>query len=101
MEDFLVTTKDNPWNPFTEFDKWLSYDSLMGYATLERLDIYSNTSTDLSDEDEIRIYNDAVESLIFDQNYLNELVLADDPSADKEQMVWYTKYFKTKGKEDN
>lgn len=98
MADFLVTTKDNPYNPYTEFDKWLNFDTMHGYNTLGRLDIYNASSTDLSDEDELRLYNEAVDSLIFDQSYLNELILADDPKIDRDQLVWFTKYFKETGK---
>ncbi len=98
MEDFLITTKDNPYNPYTEFDQWLNWDTLHGYNTLGRLDIYNASSTELSDEDEIRLYNEAVESLIFDQNYLNELILADDPKTDKDQLIWFVKFHKETGK---
>ena len=32
-----LTTIDNPWNPFTNWDEWLVYDIKMGYCTNERL----------------------------------------------------------------
>lgn len=32
-----LTTEDNPWNPFTNWDEWLAYDIEMGYYTCERL----------------------------------------------------------------
>ena len=98
MADFLITTKDNPHNPYTEFDQWLTWDTMHGYNTLGRLDIYNASSTELSDEDEIRLYNEAVESLIFDQNYLNELILADDPKMDKDQLLWFVKFHRETGK---
>lgn len=41
---FLPTTIDNPFNPFTEFDDWLSFDRRKGYNTLEKLDKFYKTS---------------------------------------------------------
>ena len=32
-EDILLTTKDNPFNPFTEYDNWRSFDTDYGYNT--------------------------------------------------------------------
>ena len=29
----LVTTADNPFSPFTQFDSWFMYDMRMGYNT--------------------------------------------------------------------
>lgn len=36
--DFLITTTDNPWNPFTNFDEWNSFDTEYGYCTWQRID---------------------------------------------------------------
>lgn len=32
-----ITTVDNPWNPFTNWDEWLQYDIEMGYFTCEKV----------------------------------------------------------------
>lgn len=29
----MLTTVDNPYDPFTQFDKWFQYDNLHGYST--------------------------------------------------------------------
>lgn len=31
--EYMLTTKDNPYNPFTEYEAWLMFDSRMGYNT--------------------------------------------------------------------
>lgn len=31
--DRMITTIDNPFNPFTEYDAWLDYDEKQGYFT--------------------------------------------------------------------
>lgn len=35
--DVLITTIDNPYDPKDEFDAWLTYDSELGYNTVQRL----------------------------------------------------------------
>ena len=55
-----VTTADNPFNPFTEWDEWYFYDLSKGYSTCERLDRLSNTSSQLSDE----LNNEELEQVI-------------------------------------
>ena len=37
QDDVAITTLDNPFNPFTDFKQWYSYDIQMGYNTCERL----------------------------------------------------------------
>lgn len=36
-ESFMLTTIDNPFNPFTEFDNWLHYDVRQGYNTCSKI----------------------------------------------------------------
>ena len=33
----MITTSDNPWNPFTNFTEWYMYDMDKGYDTCGRL----------------------------------------------------------------
>ena len=51
MADYMVTTMDNPWNPFTHYHKWLDYDSEYGYNTDQWIYILSKTSSDLVKEE--------------------------------------------------
>ena len=30
-EEYMLSTIDNPWNPFTNFTDWFSFDTLRGY----------------------------------------------------------------------
>lgn len=59
-----VTTTDNPFNPFTEWDEWYFYDLSKGYSTCERLDRLSNTSSQLSDELNNEELEQAIDQLI-------------------------------------
>ena len=49
--DVMLTTVDNPWNPFTNYDEWYAYDNAKGYATPSLLARVANVSLDLSDPD--------------------------------------------------
>lgn len=53
MSDYMLTTVDNPFNPFTDFDHWLSFDTFNRYNTCGLLDRMTITSDDLLDEQKI------------------------------------------------
>ena len=59
-----VTTADNPFNPFTQWDEWYFYDLSKGYSTCERLDRLSNTSSQLSDELNNEELEQAIDQLV-------------------------------------
>lgn len=62
--DFMLTTKDNPYSPFTQHDFWQSYDHQKGYYSEEYLARVAPTSFDLSDEENEMIINQAIEDII-------------------------------------
>lgn len=49
MEAHMLTTIDNPYNPFTHYDEWMAWDMRMGYNTNGMLARIANTSDALSD----------------------------------------------------
>jgi len=64
MREALLTTIDNPFNPFTEFDTWKRFDEDMGYYSLNYLARISTASLDMSDEDYCQAVNDAVDEIV-------------------------------------
>ena len=47
-----ITTVDNPFDPFTDFDNWYRYDESKGYCTSGYLARYFDTDTsDMSDDE--------------------------------------------------
>lgn len=46
---YRLTTTDNPFDPFDQFDSWLNYDMLHGYNTLGALAEAARTSDELGD----------------------------------------------------
>ena len=35
--DYYLTTKDNPYDPKSQFDEWNVFDIMLGYNTLQRI----------------------------------------------------------------
>jgi len=60
----MLTTKDNPYNPFTQFDEWFMFDELNGYHTCGYIDRLAKTSDDLSDADNKLIIDAAIEDIV-------------------------------------
>lgn len=48
--DVMLTTYDNPYNPFTDFESWFKMDTLLGHNTCGLLAEYANVSSIFSDE---------------------------------------------------
>lgn len=59
-----LTTSDNPYDPFKQWNLWYNYDVLQGYATCERIAAIAETSDDLSDEENLPEWNRALDVII-------------------------------------
>lgn len=62
----MLTTVDNPFNPFTEFKAWFSFDVGHGYHTLDLLGRILVTSTELSDADELLANELAIDEILYE-----------------------------------
>jgi hypothetical protein len=51
MEAHMLTTIDNPYNPFTHYNEWMAWDIRMGYNTNGMLARLAKTSDALSDSE--------------------------------------------------
>lgn len=69
-EQCMLTTFDNPYNPFTQFNEWFLYDMQQGYNTCGYLDRIANLSNDLSDEEAKRATEAAIDQIL-DHDFLN------------------------------
>lgn len=54
-EALLLTTLDNPFNPFTNFSEWKEFDENKGYFTCNLLGRMSFTSSELNEEQNKRL----------------------------------------------
>lgn len=64
MKEVFITTYDNPYDYFTQFDEWVAFDRQMGYYTLEYLGRLVRLAPDLSDEEELLEIEDAIDRII-------------------------------------
>lgn len=64
MKQSMLTTIDNPFNPFTQFDQWFAYDEDKGYNSLSYVARIAKTSIELSDEVNAQTTNDAIDEIV-------------------------------------
>ena len=62
--ELMVTTVDNPWDPFTQFNEWYAFDVGAGYNTSAYLARLTRTSVELSSADQRQAINDAVNEIV-------------------------------------
>ena len=60
----MLTTVDNPYNPFTHFDSWYAFDTQKKYNSSAYLARIAKTSTEFSDADYEREVEDAINWII-------------------------------------
>lgn len=63
-QEFMLTTLDNPFNPFTQFDEWNRYDMQMGYHTCAYLARITTTSDEVSDAQEALDIDKAMNEIV-------------------------------------
>ena len=51
MNSVMLTTIDNPFSPFDQWDEWYAFDMRAGYNTSGLLARIAKVSNDLSDKD--------------------------------------------------
>lgn len=59
-----ITTIDNPYDPFTQFNQWFFFDVFAGYYTCQRLARVAKTSDSLSDEENEIEMEEAIDEII-------------------------------------
>lgn len=69
MRVTMVTTTDNPYDPFTQFDQWFAFDTIQGYNTCSYLARIAKTSPELSPMDQAIAIEEAVDEIV-DMNLL-------------------------------
>ena len=65
MVEYRLTTIDNPFDPFTQFDEWIMYDKDKGYDSSEYLArILTDLPENLSEEEKNSRISDAIDLII-------------------------------------
>jgi len=61
---YMLTTVDNPFNPFTQFNEWYSFDTSMCYHSAALLGRIVATSDELSDADQHAAIQAAIDEIV-------------------------------------
>ena len=83
--DCLLSTSDNPYNPFDDFINWYRYDIAKGYNTCSYMARVCETS-DLSLREERLAYNQAAEEAVL-LNLTGNRILVKRPGSQEPQYV--------------
>ena len=59
-DTYMLTTVDNPYNPFIDFERWFEFDELTGYRSCEKIDRLTHINDGMSEEEK----DDAIEKAI-------------------------------------
>ena len=63
MDDYMLTTTDNPFSPFTQYDEWLAWD-MANYNTNSLLARVVHTSPELSDTDQRLAIQEGINEIV-------------------------------------
>lgn len=64
MARAALTTFDNPYNPFTQFDSWNQFDVQRGYNSCAYLGRVARTSDQLSDQENDEEVERAIDEIV-------------------------------------
>lgn len=64
INDCKLTTTDNPFDPFDQFDSWLRYDTDKGYNSCNYLGRVAKISDDMSQKEELEEIERAIDEIV-------------------------------------
>lgn len=64
MARTMLTTTDNPFDPFTQFEEWYAFDVDSGYNTCAYLARIAKSSNELSEDEEDSVVEQAVDEIL-------------------------------------
>lgn len=62
--EYMLTTVDNPYDPFTQWDEWFAWDMNAGYHTPGLLARVAMVADDLSEGDQFLAVQDAIDEIV-------------------------------------
>lgn len=80
MRSIMLTTVDNPFNPFTQFDEWYAFDIQHFYNTLGLVARFAAFAEDLSD-DELEAENQNAIARILAIDFENKYKIVEEPTT--------------------
>lgn len=64
MDEYMLTTIDNPYDPYTHWSEWYAYDEAAGYHSSGLLARITKSSQELSETDQNLAISDAIDEII-------------------------------------
>lgn len=64
MIEFMLTTVDNPYDPFTSWGEWYAFDEAAGYHSTSFLARVTITSDELSELDQAQAVQHAIDEIV-------------------------------------
>lgn len=64
MAEYMLTTVDNPYDPFTEYDEWFNFDVSHGYNSTALLARVVVNSDDIADGDQLVAIQEAIDEIV-------------------------------------
>lgn len=62
--EYMLTTVDNPYDPWAQWDEWYAWDQSAGYHTPGLLARVARTSDDLSEADQHLAIQEAIDEIV-------------------------------------
>lgn len=78
MKLVWVTTLDNPFNPFTNFDEWKQRDEELGYDTCATLDRINGATFELSNELNNIVLENSIDNLMRSLPFVDYIKVTED-----------------------
>ena len=63
-QEYMITTVDNPFSPFDDFDKWFEYDVLHHHNTCQLLASFSTINETMSTKERLDAVEQAIDEVI-------------------------------------
>lgn len=64
MFNHMLTTVDNPFDPFTQWDEWFDFDAASGYHTPSFLARIAKSSDEITDPDQDLAIEQAIDEIV-------------------------------------
>lgn len=83
-KESMLTTVDNPFDPFTEFNDWYNYDCEKKYFTCNYVDRIANTNSSMTNEEKEKAIDEAYKEIVYYNPDLYLIVHRDMPIGDED-----------------
>ena len=80
VPEYMITTVDNPYNPFEDFVRWFEWDHIAGYNSWERVARFMSDSNNLTNEEELLDTEKAIDQVVMN-DFTNLYRKVDEESA--------------------